>query len=337
MNKYVLALSFFLVSIFQQSIAQDTEIRSKEGIPLLNRRDFIRLCLNSLHKNRNDITAVKICECQSDVINGYFTRKHFNKYIKKGSINFSRLIKEDSVIDKSISDCYFNSGQTTLLHAEGFEDEYISSCVKGIQKNTEKKLDSNKVKSFCSCQLEFVKSKKISDLEMETLRNQNSLLFYEMIYKCGDPFIDSVAFSKNWHQHMEKDIKGPPTDTLKILSLNGMTYVKIKIGSMMNIWLFDTGATDLVINKDMEETLKKEQVITDQHYLGIGEYEMANGMIDTCRKYKINNVQIGQYTIDNIIVAVTEKGKRIIAGKTLMNKFRKWVVNNQDNTLILSK
>ena len=338
MLKYLITLfSSFLFFITQTTYGQDFNIKTKEGVPILNRRQLVSNCLKSLKKDRNDKTALSICECQISKIDNAFTNKQYKKYTRNNIIDITDLIKEDSLIAKAVSDCYTNSGQTTLLQAEGFESEFISSCIKGIQKNTEKTLDLNRVTSFCNCQLELVKAKKISDLEMETISNPNSLLFYEMMYKCGNPFLEKDNLENNWNKNYEKDIIGPVCDTIKILSLNGMTYVKIKIGSMAQIWLYDTGASALLINKDMEETLKKENIITAANYLGIGEYEMANGMIDTCRKYKIDNIQIGQFSINNVVIAVTDKGKRLIVGKALINKFSKWILNNQNNTLLLSK
>jgi Aspartyl protease len=337
MIKYFLTLCYCFVCIISHSYAQDDFIRSREGNPILNRRQLMASCLKGLHKDRSDKTAYSICKCETDKLDWYFTEKKYRKYTKNNVIDIAGLIKSDSLIEKEIERCYINSGQTTLLQAESFEDEFISNCKKWIQKSTEKTLDINRVTNFCNCQLELVKAKKISDTEMQTLSNPNSLLFYEMMYKCGDPFSEKSTLENNWSAKAEKDVTGPMIDTIKILSMNGMTYVKIKIGTVIQIWLFDTGATDLLINKDMEETLKKENIITASNYIGIGEYEMANGMIDTCRKYKISNIQIGQFTINNITVAVTDKGKKIIVGKALMNKFSKWVLNNQNNTLILAK
>ena len=116
-----------------------------------------------------------------------------------------------------------------------------------------------------------------------------------------------------------------------------MAYLEIKVGSLVQVWLFDTGASDLLINTDMEEDLKKENILNESNYLGIGQYEMANGMIDTCRKYRVNDIMIGEFAVDNVVVAVTEKGKRIIAGRALLNKFSRWFINNQNSTLILVK
>jgi hypothetical protein len=224
-----------------------------------------------------------------------------------------------------------------LLSAEGFADEFISSCVKGIQKNTERTLNLEKLNNFCACQRELIKTKKLTDAEVETLSNPNSILFYEVMYKCGDPFDDKKSYDLSWNEKAVHDISGPASDTINVLTLNGMTYVKVKTGSMIQFWLFDTGASDLLISKDMEADLKKEGVITASNYLGVGEYEMANGDVDTCRKYRIDNIRIGKFTVNNIVVAVTEKGKRIIVGKGLLNKFTTWILNNKENSLILNK
>lgn len=172
---------------------------------------------------------------------------------------------------------------------------------------------------------------------MEAISDPNSLLFFEIMYKCGDPFLENTDIDINWSQQSANDITGPASDTINILNIQGMTYLTIKTGSLVQVWLFDTGASDLLITKDMETQLKKENIISEQNYLGTGEYEMANGMIDTCRKYKMNNIQLGKFIIDNVVVAVSDKARRIIVGKGLLNKFSNWSLNNSDNKLILTK
>ena len=335
MKKY--PVFFILIILAVQSFGQKEFLFTKEGRSILKRRQLVANCLKALHKDKTDRNALSICECQTDKFDRHFTNKQYKKHASNGIINLSALIEEDSLFQKEIQQCYTSSGKTLLLQAESFETEFISNCIRSIQKNTEKKLDYNHLSNFCTCQLNLVKTKKISDAEMETLSNPNSLLFYEIMYKCGDPFSNEEVFNKNWNQNLEKDIIGPLSDTIKILTLNGMTYVKVKTGKTSQFWLFDTGASDLLINKEMEKDLKNENIISDANYLGIGEYEMANGNIDTCRRYKINNIQIGKFSVNNIIVAVTDKGKRIIVGKGLLNKFSNWLLNNRDNTLILTK
>ena len=330
---------FLLLGLLSlQTFAQRKEfIYSKDAKPILNRRQMVNNCLKGMNKDRDNSAALSICECQVDKIDWHFTNKQFRQFTTANIIDISGLIKSDSILEKQINTCYANSGVSILLQAEGFEKEFLDNCKANLQRSTERSLDPKKVESFCNCQLNMVKSKKITDAEMHTLSNPNSLLFYEMMYTCGDPFEDDKTFDKGWTATSATDIKGPASDTIKILTMNGMTYVRIKTGSMVQFWLLDTGAADMLINNEMEETLKNEGQIGTNNYLGTAEYEMANGMIDTCRRYRMDNIQIGGYSLNNIVVAVTDKGKRIIAGKGLLNKFTNWVLNNKQNTLILNK
>jgi clan AA aspartic protease (TIGR02281 family) len=158
-----------------------------------------------------------------------------------------------------------------------------------------------------------------------------------MMYKCGSPFETADNDSKNWSTNFANDIQGPLVDTINILNVNGMTYVKIKVGSTVQFWLFDTGASDLLINTETEAILKKEDLLNEANYKGIQEYEMANGQIEKCRRYKINGVKIGKCILNNVSIAVTENGKKIILGRSLLNKFKKWNMDNISNTLILEK
>ncbi len=336
MKHFNTLFSFFLI-LSIPSFSQDGFIRSKEGRPFLNRRDIISKCIRSLHKPSNDIVAIQICECKADKLDWHFTNKEFKRNSNGLTISLDKMLDADSAFSKEMDECATNSGQIILLNAEGFKKEFVQHCIKNIQKNTAKKLDTVKLEDFCICQLNLVRSKKISDAEMETMSNPNSLLFYEMMYKCGNPFSNNENKEGNWNPQMANDITGPASDTISVLSFNGMTYLKVKTGSMVQFWLFDTGASDLLINTEMEEKLKAENILTIDNYLGTEQYEMANGSLDLCKKYKIHNVRIGNYSINNVQVAVTSKGKKIIIGKALLNKFSNWIINNTNNTLVLTK
>lgn len=335
-SKIATYIFYILLFLPLFSIGQRASIHSNEGTPIMDRNSQLTGCLKSLHKDRTDPTALAICECQLDKIDGHFTNKEYRKHTVAHRIDINALINDDSLFKKQIQECFSSSGKTILLQAEGFKQEFISDCIKGIQKNSHKNLDIQQLTNFCNCQLELVRAKKISDAEMQTLNNPNSLLFYEMMFNCGDPFSGTDS-GKNWNRNSQQDILGPTSDTLSVLNLDGMTYVKINTGSMTQFWLFDTGSTDLLINSDMEVTLKEENIISQANYLGIGEYEMANGTIDSCRRYIINNLHIGKFTVNNIIIAVTDKGKKIIVGKGLLNKFSNWELNNKASKLILNR
>ncbi len=327
----------FLLFIFLFSVVdlygQDDILYSSDGRSVLKRRLLIQNCLVSLGKTKLDKAALSMCECRTNLFDRSFTMKQFRRHTKKGIIDLNALVEEDTAIAKKMADCFY--GQSVII-AAGNEENFVAQCVKSIQKNAQKTLDTARLKSFCICQRELIATKKLTDSQLDAVENPNSLLYYEMLYKCGDPFAEQEGI-QNWNASFVKDITGPEIDTVTTLNIAGMTYVKLKIGSLLQIWLFDTGASDFLITKDMEKTLKAENIMTDANYLGIGEYEMANGAVEKCRKYKINNLKVGDFSVDNVIVAVSEKAKKIIAGKALFNKFSSWTLNNEQNKLILRK
>jgi hypothetical protein len=316
--------------------SQPDFIYSKEGKPMLYRRDLIFNCLRSMNTDRNNESALSICECQIDKLNGYFTNKQYRSVTKMNVIDVAGLIKLDSNMDKQFQKCYTGSNQTILLSAQGFKDEMIAKCRESLLYKNTIVIDTSKVENFCSCQLDLIKSKKILDDEMKAINDPNSILFYQVMATCGDPF-STGENDKGWTATSEKDISGPETDTILVLGLNGMHYLKLKVGSVVYFWLLDTGASDMFITKDLEQVLLNEKVLTPGNYKGVGLYELANGVVDTCRKYLLPSLLMGHYTINDITVAVSDKGRRVIAGKTLLNKFSYWMINNKENKLILHK
>jgi len=333
-----ISISFLIISINAiQVTGQEYYIRTKGGQIITERGNFISMCLTSLHKDSRDETAYEICSCEAIKVDHHFSYQQYKRHTKDGLIDLNGLFKEDSTFEKEIEACYTNSGKTVLIQAEGFQDKFVTNCMKNLQKNSIKELDSNRLYNFCSCQMDLFKTKQISDEEVKLLQNPNSLFFYEMISKCGNPFSDDERDKKNWNRDAIKDIIGPDSDTIGVLSMNGMTYLKAKTGNMVQVWLFDTGASDLLINNDMEQTLKNQKILNDSNYIGVGIYEMANGVTDSCRKYKMNNIRVGKFTVNNVVVAVTDKGKKIIIGRSLLNKFGNWILDNKKSVLILSK
>jgi hypothetical protein len=326
----------FIVFTFFSEAQNGLYIYSKEGRPILDRKTMLYDCVRSLHKEITDLNARSICNCEFDKLNHAFTYKQWKKYSQDRIINIENLLKEDSLIQKQITECYTASGKSILVEAESFENSFISNCVKNIEGKTEKKLNPGHLNQFCECQLELVKSKQLTDKEFEAVKDPNSLLFYETVAKCGDPY-ESEGLQGGWNENAKNDIIGPNSYTINVLSLGEMTYIKAKIGEMLRIWLFDTGASELLINAEMEKELRDQKILTDSNYLGINDFEMANGTKESCRRYLVKNIQIGKFLVNNVPVAVTEKRKKIIIGRDLLNKFSSWTLDSRSNKLVLSK
>jgi len=126
-TKFYLFFCFALL-LSETILGQEAYIRSKEGKSIIDKKAFVSNCLIGFHKDRNDKTALAICECEAAKMDRHFTNKEYRDFTASHVIDISGLIKKDSLFEKQIQDCYTSSGKTILLQAEGFEDEFIKDC-----------------------------------------------------------------------------------------------------------------------------------------------------------------------------------------------------------------
>ena len=174
--------------------------------------------------------------------------------------------------------------------------------------------------------------------KLDDLADPNSFLYNEVAYKCGSPYLEASDFARDWKPEFNKDINGPgDVDSVRVISVMGMHKVKITIGKETRVWLLDSGASDLLISDEFLKLLKQQGIVGEMNFAGEGRYRLADNSIITCRRYKINNVLIGRFRVDNVIIASSKATKEFLVGKSLLNKFSQWVLDNQNNWLILKK
>ena len=338
-NRLFITFLFLFTSLSFLS-AQKTEeyIYTKEGEPIAMRESLIKNCLIGLKKEEKDTAAVGVCNCYTNLINRHFTKKQYEaSTLKGGGVDLEKLVGSDAQFKKKLDNCFQQSGQAVLLGIGGQEEKFVEECIKNVRTNSKKTLDMQKVRNFCTCRIDLIKNKKLNDTDLEQIYNPNSELYYEMMYRCGNPFNDGKIKVTQWTENNQKDVSGPATDTIVILNLEGMTYSRLTIGNATLFWLFDTGASDMLITEEMERDFRKQGIVSNSNYLGENEYEMANGVVEKCKAYNVSNIKVGKFTLNNVTVAVSKEAKKIIIGRSLMNKFSSWRLDNRRGVLILTK
>lgn len=78
-------------------------------------------------------------------------------------------------------------------------------------------------------------------------------------------------------------------------------------------------------------------LVAKNDFLGQQTYTLANGKEILCDVYRINRVQVGQFTVNNLVIGASKETDCFLLGKTFLNKFRRWSIDNQRNQLILEK
>lgn len=107
---------------------------------------------------------------------------------------------------------------------------------------------------------------------------------------------------------------------------NNTNYLTLKIGSTYGDWVFDTGASQFMISKKFWDRLINDGY-TDFENLNIEiEFEgVGEGASSICNVYKLNNLQIGDITINNVVAFIYQKDLGInspsLLGIGFCNKF----------------
>jgi predicted aspartyl protease len=66
------------------------------------------------------------------------------------------------------------------------------------------------------------------------------------------------------------------------------------------------------------------------------EYTLANNQTINAQLVKIDHVVIGDYTLNNVVIAIIDEGS-LLCGKSFLDKFKKWEIDKPNNVLILYK
>ena len=145
--KHLLLTGILLLLLVTNLCAQQF-IYSKEGRAIISRESLIFNCLQSLQKPRSDKAATQICECQVSELDRRFSNQQYKMYTKKNVIDFAALVKEDSLVEQDLQDCFAASGKATLLQAESSKETFLRQCAESIRQSSMKALSNDRVDAF---------------------------------------------------------------------------------------------------------------------------------------------------------------------------------------------
>ena len=147
---------------------------------------------------------------------------------------------------------------------------------------------------------------------------------------------DDPFSSKNYKSNDVEVIGNSSNEKIKLLKQNGVYHIKISIGGLVESFVFDTGASDVLISKEMEKNLISRGLLKKTNYLKDGLYRIADGSIIKQRRLLIPKLKIGNFTLTNVEASVTDSNT-LLLGKSVLDKFKTWNVDNVTQTLELNK
>ena len=175
--------------------------------------------------------------------------------------------------------------------------------------------------------------------QLNMIDDENSESFNEVALPCFQKILlDKDNSGLFINEYILDDIVGDEyMSEVKLNNYLPSVYkIKINIDGVVKYFLFDTGATDLIINSDMERELIFNGSIKKEDYLGEQEFILADNSVVIGRVVRINNIKIGDYMVNNVIVSVLDRGS-LLCGLGLLEKFRKWVFIKDSEILKIYK
>jgi len=122
-----------------------------------------------------------------------------------------------------------------------------------------------------------------------------------------------------------------------LIEENGIYKIWVNIGNVKEHFVLDTGASEISISQNIEKELIAKGIIKKEDYLSPGLFKIANGSIVTCRRVNLKELKVGDFIVKNVITSIGVSDAPLLLGKNFLDKFEKWSIDNNTQTLILEK
>lgn len=131
-------------------------------------------------------------------------------------------------------------------------------------------------------------------------------------------------------------VKGPQKGDVALARYGSMYRVKLTIGNSSKYFTVDTGAENSFISKSYSRELEDMDLILPNNYIESAEYQDAHGKTVMHKRVMLNNVKIGDFTLNNVIFAIANNDSAgFLLGKDILNAFQSCNINNATYTLEL--
>lgn len=321
-------------------------VSTKDNIVIGERTVFISECIVGFNAKIVDFNGIKadaatICGCIADELIPNIKSTELRDALNNGTAIELFTSKDNWQI---LSQCALNN----IIYVDTFEltntgrtneikELEINLCSRNILNDPEIiDISEKEAKEYCACIMDNLYAKGYTYEDLSEADEKDGVIFNEVGLLCLNLIINHEETSNN--RYDPNDIFGDNTISfVPVIKSPDNTYkVKIAFGKKVRYALFDTGASDLCITKDLERELISQGLINQNDYLGTKEYQLADNRIVVAQMVVLNGIKIGDYVLNNVVAAILEEGS-VIVGLGLLNKFKNWSFNKVNLNLTLYK
>ncbi len=122
---------------------------------------------------------------------------------------------------------------------------------------------------------------------------------------------------------------------IPLIKSGDIFFVNVIIGNANKKYVFDSGASDVTINQTIYNKLLADRTIQFKHRLPKGSYQLADGSVKEYQRTLIPKITIGGRDIYNIAASVVPDDQPLLLGKSFLDKFKSWKIDNNKSTLLI--
>ena len=211
---------------------------------------------------------------------------------------------------------------------------FRSGCAEQLAKDPNIQASGAKAEKLCDCLVDEIMQRDLTIGDLQAAMNPNSPLFNEVFMPC---VTEAIPVSSAYHNSPD-DISGPQgTATVPVIALGSVHKVKVCLGGTEQYFIIDSGAEDCMISSTFVQELEKAGVIDTSVHVPPRDYLIADGTKLTCKRHVINGMEIGPLKVDRVIVASIDQNIQYLLGKSFLNKFKEWRINEEGKTITLQR
>lgn len=340
-------LIIFCLIIFCSDTGFGQSVFTKDGENVGDRKDFINSCTKGAKETTLKIKGVifdtyKYCSCVVDnLIPTLYSYEIANALDNDDLMGL--FLKDDNF--KIISKCADGNFEVDDdFTFDQYADKELSKeiCVKECVISMMSDPDSEGVftkefaEDYCECAVSKLLSSGLTYKDILEIEDEDSEAFNEIAIPCLNELLADQPELDNTNTYIPSDIMGTSySSRVSLIDYFGQGYkIKISIDGVSKYYLFDTGASRLVIDNDIERELLLNGTLKRADYLEIAYFELANNEEVKAQLVRLNNVKIGDYIVNNVVAAIFDGGS-LLCGKGFLDKFRKWEIDKEKEVLIL--
>lgn len=149
---------------------------------------------------------------------------------------------------------------------------------------------------------------------------------------------DDDPFSNKNFKNTISSISGIKSkEEVKLSRESGVFFINVNISGIQKRFVLDSGASEISLSAEFEKELIAKKILTKENYIESALYRNANGSVESKRRVILPEIKIGDFIVKNIPASIGSSNIPLLLGKSFLDKFSKWTIDNNAETLTLEK